>query len=209
MKLLPAIIVASAAVAGFTFSGSTYASAKARVVVKETVSYYDVTGSTGKEIFKSMLDNGPRLGRLNEHALATTEYQYDVKNVNVEVRNGRCVPKSLDVVMSVAYTYPRWRSSRKAGRETRNAWKRFEKSVVWHEKQHVKIATEYANAYARALKRTRLRSSDNCTSGSFTSTWRASVAALKHNRKQRQFDRRDLSPGGRGYEAQLNLIKAQ
>lgn len=185
------------------------AHSKTRVLIKETVSYYDVTGTTGREIFKSMLDNGPKLGRRNEHALATTEYEYDVKNVNVEIRNGRCVPKSLDVVLSVAYTYPRWRVSRNAGRETKSAWKRFEQSVVWHEKQHVKIAKEYADAYAKALKKTRLKTSDNCVSGSFATAWRASRAALKHNRKQRQFDKQDLRPGGRGYEAQLNLIKAQ
>lgn len=185
------------------------AHSSARVLIKENISYYDVSGSTGREIFKSMLDNGPKLGKRNEHALATTQYSYDVKNVNVELRNGRCVPKSLEVVMSVEYTYPRWRVSRNAGRETRNAWKQFKKSVIWHEKQHVKIATEYANAYAKALKKTRLKSDDNCTSGSFATAWRASLAALKHNRKQRQFDKRDLRPGGRGYEAQLNLIQAQ
>lgn len=185
------------------------AEAKARVLIKEKVSYYDVSGKTGREIFKSMLDRGPKLGRKNEHALATTQYEYDVKNVNVEIKNGRCVPKSLDVIVSVAYTYPRWRATKGAGRETRQAWKRFEKSVIWHEKQHVKIAKEYAVAYGKALKKARLKTSDNCTTASFGSVWRASSAALKHNRKQRQFDKRDLRPGGRGYEAQLNLIKAQ
>ena len=183
--------------------------ANARVVIKEKKSYYKVSGSNGREIFKSMLNNGPKLGGPKEHALATTEFKYDIENVDVEIRNGRCIPRSLDVVLSVKYTYPKWRGSKKAGKSTRSAWKKFEKSVIWHEGQHVKIAKQYAKDYEKALKKARLRTRDNCEKASFASVWRATRAALKHNRRQRLFDRRDLRPGGRGYEAQLTLIKAK
>lgn len=182
--------------------------ATAGVIMKEKTKFYSVTGTNGREIFKSMLDKGPKLGKKNEHALATTEYDYNIKNVQAEIRNGRCIPTHVDVEVTVLYTYPKWKGSSKANRNVRKAWKEFSKSVVWHEKQHVKIAMEYAKDYEKALKKIRLRTKDNCTKASFGSIWRASRAALKHNRKQRQFDRRDLRPGGRGYEAQLNLIKA-
>ena len=188
---------------------STSFGANARVILKETTTYYPVTGKTGKEIFKSMLDRGPKLGGPKNHALATTEYNYDVKNVDVEVRRGRCIPIKMDVFVTVKYTYPKWMGSRGAKKSTKAAWNRFKKSVVWHEKQHVKIALDYANEYEAALKKTRLRANDNCKSASFTSAWRTTRAALKHNRRQRLFDRKDLRPGGRGYEAQLQLIRAQ
>lgn len=198
-----------ASIAAIALSLATHDTAAANVVLKEKVTYYSVSGSTGREIFKNMLDSGPKVGRRNDHALATTEYEYDVKNVDLVIQNGRCVPKNLEVHVSVKYTYPRWRGSKRASSSTRRAWKKFSKSVVWHEKQHVKIALDYAEDYAKALQKMRLRTSNQCSKASFTSAWRATRAALKHNRRQRQFDRKDLRPGGRGYEAQLGLIRAQ
>lgn len=180
------------------------------VILKESVTYYEVRGKSGRELFKSMVKNGPRVGRSGrDHALATTEYNYDIKNVDVEVRNGRCVPVDLDIVLSVKYTYPRWRARSGAKATTKQAWNRFNKTVIWHEKQHVRIAKELAQDYRKLLMKSRGRVSDQCNPSLLGSKWRIGMANLKHNRKQRQFDRRDLRPGGRGYEAQLNLLKAE
>ncbi len=196
-----------ASIALFQIASAETASAK--VLVKEKISYYNVTGSTGRQIFKSLLDNGPKVGRRNDHALATTEYEYDVKNVDMVIKNGRCVPRKLDVEVRVKYTYPRWKGSSKASRQTLRAWKQFSKSVVWHEKQHVRIALDYAKEYEKALLKMKLRTRNDCSKASFGAVWRATRAALKHNRRQKSFDRKDLRPGGRGYEAQLNLLKAE
>ncbi|MDJ0614671.1 MAG: DUF922 domain-containing protein [Rhizobiaceae bacterium] len=183
--------------------------ASAKIILKEKVTYYKVSGKTGKQIFKSMLDNGPKIGRRNEHALATTEFDYDVTNLDVGIKNGRCIFNNLDVVVRVKYLYPSWRGNGSASKATRAAWKTFEKSVIWHEGQHVKIAMEYAKEYEKVLKKMKLRVSDDCSKANALSKFGAVRAALKHNRKQRRFDRRDLRRGGRGYEAQLQLLKAK
>ncbi|MEM7068358.1 MAG: DUF922 domain-containing protein [Pseudomonadota bacterium] len=190
------------------FAPANINAANARVILSESTTFYTVRGRTGREIFKSMIDNGPQLGGRKGHALATTEYKYDVKNIEVAIRNGRCIPRKLDVMIHVTYTYPKWIPTSSAKRTTREAWKDFSRSVRWHEEQHVKIAMDYAKDYEAALKKTRLRTSQDCSKATFSSVWRATRAALKHNRRQKQFDRRDLRPGGRGYEAQLRLIKA-
>ena len=182
--------------------------AQARVILKEQTTFYNVKGRTGREIFESMIENGPKLDGKLGHALATTEYEYDVDNVDVVIKKGRCIPSSLDVTVRVKYTYPKWIPNGSSKPTTKKAWRHFSESVRWHEKQHVKIALEYARDYEKALKKTKLRVSQNCNKASFSSVWRATVAALKHNRRQKQFDRRDLRPGGRGYEAQLNLMRA-
>jgi len=203
-------IVLSLLVLNTCFSLVLTPDANADVVIKEKVKYYNVTGSNGREIFKSMLANGPKLGGpRGGHALATTEYDYDVKNIDVEIIRGRCIAKDLDVEVRVKYTYPRWRGSRKASNETRSAWRNFDKAVKWHEKQHVKIATEYAKDYEKVLRKMRLRTSSGCGRSSLSARIRATSAALRHNRKQKMFDRRDLRPGGRGYKAQLRLMNAR
>ncbi|MEM7214773.1 MAG: DUF922 domain-containing protein [Pseudomonadota bacterium] len=207
MKSIFGLLMAMAGIMGISISVADEAHSK--VILKEQITYYNVKGRTGREIFKSMIENGPQLGGRRGHALATTEYNYDVQNIDVEIRNGRCIPVELDVHLNVTYTYPRWVGNNAAKGTTQRAWKRFNKSVIWHEKQHVKIAMEYAKDYEKALRKSKLRASQNCSTASFGSVWRATRAALKHNRKQKQFDRRDLRPGGRGYEAQLNLIRAK
>ena len=68
--------------------------AESRVILKERISYYSVSGSTGREIYKNMVAKGPKLDGLRGHALATTEYKYDIKNVKVGVEKGRCIPKT-------------------------------------------------------------------------------------------------------------------
>lgn len=180
-----------------------------KVILKEKVTYYKVTGSSGKDIFKSMLKNGPRVGRRDDHALATTEFDYQVKNIDVAVERGRCVAKKLDIVVSVKYLYPKWRKSNGASKATRAAWNKFEKAVIWHEGQHVKIAMDYAKEYEKVLKKMKLRVSNDCSQASALSKFGAMRAVLKHNRKQKQFDRRDLKRGGRGYKAQLELLNAK
>ena len=110
--------------------------ATARVILKEKITFYDVTGRTGREIFKSMVDNGPKLGGRRGHALATTEYEYDVKNLDVKIENGRCIPSRLDILVQVKYTFPKWTPKGSVKSTTREAWKDFSKSVRWHEEQH-------------------------------------------------------------------------
>ncbi len=143
--------------------------ANAAVILKERITYYNVKGRTGREIFKSMIDRGPKLGGRRGHALATTEYEYDVNNIDVIVKNGRCIANQLDVTVHVKYTYPKWIPNGSAKKSTRNAWKVFSKSVIWHEQQHVKIAMDYARDYEAALKKTKLRVSQNCSRASFSS----------------------------------------
>lgn len=201
--LMPIMIVATTMLA-FAKPAMT------RVILNERTTYYNVQGQTGREIFQSMIRNGPKIGRgVKNHALATTEYDYDVKNVDFVIQNGRCVPRKLDLHLTVTYTYPRWNGHSRARASTRKAWRSFFSAVTWHEKQHVKIAMEYAEEYVQVLKKARLRAGNNCNAEGFSSHWRANRAALKHNRKQRQFDRQDLRRGGRGYEAQLRLIQAE
>ena len=140
--------------------------------------------------------------------MATTEFDYEVTNIDVKVERGRCIAKDLDIVVSVKYLYPRWRKNKGASKATRTAWKNFEKAVIWHEGQHVKIAVDYAKEYEKLLKKMKLRTSNDCSRASALSKFGAMRAVLKHNRKQRQFDRRDLKRGGRGYNAQLELLNA-
>lgn len=182
---------------------------QAGIILKERTKFYTVTGKTGKEIYHSMIKNGPDHGETNKDVLASTSFKFDFKNDVVLIKNNRCVLTNLDIVVDVTYTYPKWRGSRNASKETRQAWKEFQKVAVWHEQQHVKITKKFLKDYEKILKQSRSRVSTDCKDLSTFTKIRAGLAITKHERRHKRFDRRDLGKRGKGYKALYKLFKAK
>lgn len=206
-KFLTGMTIALTAMAFNTFSDVK--NSNARVILKEKTKFYNVKGSTGAEIYRSMVTNGPDHGGNNKDVLASTSFSFDFKNDEFELRRNRCVLTNLDIVVNVTYTYPRWAGSRKASKATRKAWKDFEKTAIWHEKQHVKITQKFASDYEKVLKKSKRHARNECATRSVGEKVRTSFAIRKHERLHRRFDKRDLRKGGRGYKALLKLVRAK
>ncbi len=183
--------------------------ADARVILREKVKFYNVTGSTGKDIYKSMLNNGPDHSGNRKDVLASTAFKFNFANDAFEIKRNRCVLTNLDIIVDVTYTYPKWVGSRKASKETRTAWKKFEKAAVRHEKEHVKITRKFAKDYERLLKSSRRSASTECAKETAGEKFRASFAIRKHERLHKRFDKRDLGKRGEGFKALLELIRAK
>lgn len=182
---------------------------QARVILNEKVQYYRVTGSTGAELYKSMVKNGPDHGGTKRNVLASTSFKFNFENDVFTIRRNRCILKNLDIVVDVTYTYPRWSGSKNASVETRKAWKKFEQIAILHEKEHVKITKKFAKDYQRALMKSRRKASDDCAKQSVGEMFRTTYQIRKHERLHKRFDRRDLGKRGRGYQALLALVKAK
>lgn len=181
----------------------------ARVIIKENVKFYTVTGNTGADIYRSMVRNGPDHGGGTKDVLASTAFSFDFKNDQFEFIQNRCILKNVDIIINVTYTYPRWSGSSKASAETRKAWKEFEQTAIWHEEEHVKITKKFASDYEKVLKRSKRHARNQCATQTTGEKLRTTFAIRKHERLHRRFDKRDLKRGGRGYTALLNLVKAK
>jgi predicted secreted Zn-dependent protease len=188
---------------------SSISQSQAKVVLKEKIKYYSVTGSTGAELYKSMVKNGPDHGGAKRNVLASTSFKFNFENDVFTIRRNRCILTNLDIVVDVTYTYPRWRGSKNASPETRRAWKNFEKAAIIHEKEHVKITRKFAKDYEKALMKSRRKASDDCAKQSVGELFRTSYQIRKHERLHKRFDKRDLGKRGRGYKALLELVKAK
>ena len=200
----------SAALVGtFLNPVSQVSQSEARVILNEKVKFYNVTGSTGVNIYKSMLKNGPDHGGNKRDVLASTSFKFNFKNDAFTVKRNRCVLTDLDIIVDVTYTYPKWKGSKNASKETRAAWKAFEQTAIRHEKEHVKITKKFANDYEKLLRKSRRKASTECEKESAGEKFRASFAIRKHERLHRQFDKRDLGKRGKGYKALLNLVRAK
>lgn len=206
-RMLLGLAVAFAVV--FSNPLSPISQSHAKVILKEKIKYYTVTGKTGVDLYKSMVKNGPDHGGNKRNVLASTSFKFDFKNDAFTIRGNRCILTNLDIVVDVTYTYPRWRGSKSASAATRKAWKNFEKAAVIHEKEHVKITRKFAKDYEKALMKSRRKASDDCAKQTVGELFRTSYQIRKHERLHKRFDKRDLGKRGRGYKALLELVKAK
>ena len=69
----------------------------------------------------------------------------------------------------------------------------------------MKIAKEYAAKYEAILKEAKLSNSNNCNTHSLRSSLKTFSVERYTMRKQKEFDKKELSKNGRGYRAQLAL----
>jgi len=182
---------------------------QARVIIKEKTKYYDVGGKNGAELYVSMVQKGPIHGGSRKEILASTSFTFDVKNIKAGVQGRRCVVSSVDIIVGVTYTYPRWRNKRGASAQTRKAWREFERIAVIHEKEHVKITRGFAKDYENVLLNSRRSASNDCTKRSLSETFRSSIAIRKHERLHRAFDRKDLGRKGKAYQSLVRLVNAK
>ena len=81
--------------------------------------------------------------------------------------------------------------------------------VVWHERQHAKIAKEYADGYEKVLREASLRKSSDCNILSLKAFLKRNRMERVNMKKQKAFDRAELARNGRGYRAQIGLRLAK
>lgn len=174
-------------VLGFVF---TPIISSAKVIVKEKISYYNISGKTGIELHKSMRKNASRQINI-EHTLAATVPKMRVKNVKADVVGRNCVIKSADVYLTITYILPRWTGQKKAKKTVVNSWNKFNKLLVRHEKKHGKITIDAVNSFYKELRRLKGKVSKKCEGFGRTAERRFKRIGKTMAARQRAFDRRE------------------
>ncbi|MEE9314024.1 MAG: DUF922 domain-containing protein [Rhizobiaceae bacterium] len=161
--------------------------AKARII--ERTKYYSVSGRTGKQLFKSIVRRGPKLKKTG-HAIATTHTKIKITNVKVSIKGRYCVVKA-DVKVTLVYTLPKWRGSKRASKKLRRKWKKFNKLVQKHEATHGRISREYARELDRKINKLSGRVSKGCKD--FGRRSKRSIRLIQKNfiKRHFSFDRRE------------------
>jgi len=195
-------------IAAFGSSLVLTSQAEARVIVKERIKYYTVSGKNGVALAKSILKRGPKLTKA-EHAIATTSIKLDVKNIKPGIRGRKCVIKSVNVHLNLTYKYPRWKNKKGASRNVQKVWAKFLKQVEKHEKTHGKIAKAFARDVDKQFKRLSGRLSRGCKDFGRGAKRKFDSLARAHQRKQANFDRRESRLLSRTTRLQTALVKAR
>ncbi len=183
--------------------------AAARVIINENTKYYTVSGKNGAEIYKQISAKGPRIRNKKGHYVATANISYKITNTKGYAWNKQCLIDSIDVVINVTYTIPKWVPGKGASPQLKSSWKSFIDSVWRHEKRHVAIAKDSAYELWRALKRVKGDLRMDCKDMAAPLKKRAEQVWKNYERKQERFDNSKYGDGGQTFGTHERLIHTQ
>ncbi len=130
--------------------GSAAAEPNYVVNVYESTQYYDIEGSTARELLDEMNSKGPKRPFGPGAAFGQTEWRISWY-VQAETSKDACALASADINVELAYMMPRWSGSPRATGKLRKTWEAFLASLWVHEKGHGEIARRGAVAIGEQL----------------------------------------------------------
>ena len=198
-------VLAFVAILFLPFSATT---ANARVVVKETTKFYNVTGRTGKQVHAKFGRRGPwRLRR--KHAIAATVREFDFKNIKFKVRGKKCVVDNIDVHLKLTYYYPKWINKGRSTKKTQQAWGRFSKELIRHEKTHGKYFKQTVKEFDKELRRVTGKISNKCGGMGKKVRVRLDKIYKRGEAKHLAFDRREKRKSAKIRKLERAFIKVK
>ncbi len=117
--------------------------------ITEKTEYYDVSGSTEKDLIGQMRLKGPRLHDGKQYDSLTTwyvtwDYAYE--------RSSRlCTAASFRATVDIVFRYPRWVPPAEAPRRLSDKWETYMKNLCTHENGHRDRAVQAVEELSRAV----------------------------------------------------------
>jgi predicted secreted Zn-dependent protease len=184
------------------------AGALAKISVSENTSYYSVRGRTGIDLGRAMLSGGQRAIRLN-HAIAATATRFSFRDPVIRIEGGRCVLKDVNVVLEIAYKYPRWEGRDQASASVRAAWDTFLAELQRHERTHGAIARSFADRIAAQMRSLHGDLAVDCRNFGDNARRKFEQLAASLKAEQAAFDAREQLASSKISQLQLRLIKSK
>jgi len=166
--------------------------AYAEPIININTSYYDISGQTNGALRREMSLKGPITrphyrGNQPKRALASTSWRVNW-NANYKPSGAYgCKVDSVEVTVSIWFTYPRWTGRANARPNMGNQWDRFYQALVSHEEVHA----SHGIAAARQVESELLQLSrrNNCNGFQRDIDNRAREIVQRYDNLDLQFDR--------------------
>lgn len=158
------------------------ASAAERVTIK--TKYYAVSGSSGLQLYASMVKRGPKQG-FTSRAIAQTAYTVNW-NAEVKPSGGGCRVVSAVPQLSITYTYPKPAGPVSPALQKR--WSRFMVGVRKHEEKHGRLAREMVDVAVRSVRGLKMANDPSCRKLRADIKRRARAIYDNYEARQEKFD---------------------
>jgi len=171
--------------------------------VTEKTEYYDISGKTGAELFRSIMRKGPRHGFMSK-AIAVTRFEPRGYG-DLKYRNGVCRTGGAGIGIKITYVYPS--PTAKLPADVAARWRPFIAGIRKHEGTHGRIGKQMAAEFDREVRGFAMKDKPNCRKAVSVLTKDLSAIAKKYEKKQSEFDAAEHKPKGNVERLITALVK--
>lgn len=167
----------------------------------EQIKTYAISGASGPALYESIGARGPSAG---VQAIAHTTFKLTWRRDYRPQPDGACVLATARPNLTVIYTWPKAPAKLPSG--TAESWQRFISGVETHERvhgEHIVDMVEKIQAFSTGL---RAENDPNCQKVRVVLQKRLGELSDEQRQRGRDFDRDELSPGGRVHQLILALV---
>jgi predicted secreted Zn-dependent protease len=169
----------------------------------EEVKTYPITGKSGIELYSSIGEHGPEIGR-HVRAIAHTDFKLTWTRRYDPQPDGACVISVNRPKLVIIYTLPR--PAKALSPELDGKWKPFIAGVRLHEAQHGEMIVAMVKAIEAYSVGLRVESDPKCSKIRTVLTARLGELSRAQQQQSRDFDKVELSPGGNVHQLILKLV---
>lgn len=184
---------------------TTPASALAGWQPVERVEHYQVRGSTGIELYRSIGENGPQVGV--GRAIAYTDFELLWSRDYRPQPDGSCVLALARPSLVITYRLPKTADDMPAA--TRRLWESFVDGLTKHEKVHGEIIIDMVKKIEAASVRLSAPNDPKCSKVRAELKRHLRALSQEQRQKSRDFDRVEMSDGGNVHRLVLALVNGE
>ena len=177
-------------------------SAQAEWQAIEKVETYSVSGTTGPELYASIGQKGPQIGK-KRRTIAHTNFTL-LWSRKYKTDDGNCTLVSAKPKLTITYTLPK--PAQKLPPETAALWAEFYDGIEKHEHIHGDYIKEMVQKIETATVGMSVANDPKCTK--FKTELNKVLSELFQEQRQRgrDFDRSDMAQGGNIHQLILGLV---
>ena len=167
----------------------------------EKIVTYAVSGKTGIDLYRSIGENGPKVGV--GRVIAYTDF--DLKwSRDYRPRSGGCVLASAKPFLTITYRLPKVSGELPPGVE--RLWEAFAAGVEKHERVHGEIILDMVKKIEAVSVGLTVPDDPDCKKIRQVLTKKLGELSQEQRRKSREFDRKEMSDGGNVHQLVLRLV---
>lgn len=175
--------------------------ARADGSIAEKVATYPIEGNTALELYLSIGERGPKVGKTRAIAHTTFDLKWSRK---YEPRGGACVLAAVKPWLTITYTVPK--PSKKLPAAVRARWDVFAAGVLAHEKVHGNSIRKMVRTIEDFSVGFTVDGDPNCKKIRAELTKRLAAASEAQRKEGRDFDREEFKEGGNMHRLILGLV---
>ena len=160
---------------------------------------YSISGATGFDLYQSISKNGPNGGG----HVAQTSFKLTWKRLFDE-RGGDCFLVHARPQLAITQTYPK--PAGKLSPDMRRRWDKFMSAARQHEQTHARMIAEMVRATEASLAGMMERNDRSCAKVKKSVAARIDQGYQAHRSRSRDYDKAELSFGGRMFVVLEDLV---